>query len=104
MGGAVTVLLFGRLQRLLLRLLVLITQPRILRQPSNQHPQTAGRQARTAAIQVAEINAQKRKIGLDRVTVVTDQSDEAGEFPESPISASTLSDNSSRSRPLSCIP
>lgn len=74
------------------------------RQPSDQDEQAARREARAAAVQVAQVAVDalvlRRKIGLDRVTVNTDQSDEAGDSPvlAKPIAFAIRLASSPRSR------
>lgn len=71
----------------------------------DQHPQAARGQTSPAAVQVAKVDPLKRKIGLDRVTVITDQSDEAGEFPESiPAASEIASESSCKPRPVRFMP
>lgn len=70
-----------------------------------QHPKPPQRHARAAPPKVAQINPTKRKIGLDRITVGTDQLDEAVDSPTSPkpIAAAILSDSGARSRAVRFI-
>src|SRR5690349_1142520 len=93
--GAFTDTVLARPLRLVM---VGLKQPlgqRLGRQTLDQHPQPTSSHPRATPPEVAQVDPTKSKIGLHRVTVFTDQPEEAGDSPASPkpIASAISSDN-----------